>query len=634
MYGAIAVAGLLVGWLYLGEPPMGDDLNYWGLAFDLHHGLAGAWNPQSFHDLRWPVWGPCWLLQGIFGPGRLSYYLQPLLYLAAGGVIVFELARRGGLRPSFALAAVGFFYFHPLLGSSISRPMPDLSEGLFVSLAFLLWLDLMQAEKFRPLLAVLIGLVLAVGQANRITGVFAIPVLAAGTLMLYPRHWTRVAAVGVFAAGFVAIEGLVYQRIAGDFFLTLHANMGATGRKGTEAIAWWFLPFRFADTLFRRLDDWVWTILAIVGMIRAGMGFGTAGRALVLFALVYFLAFSVTPQSLFPFRPLVRDGDRFLASMAFPLAVLAGFGWEAAVQAVRRRFADHPIFSQLPVRGWIVGVALVIAMFLLCSRPVFPRNCLNDLARAMRGIPAHTRVLSHDAMRYMAYLADARVASRLDWTLRRDLLRPSAQTLAEAAATQQLWFIRKWIWTTTRKMGERGELAGFDDLAPWLRDPFERWSIRAAVANGDEPQFVLLEANPTEARTPATDVGPEILHTFARGIGRFAMETEWGPKSTSAQRYPLGQGPVPESMRGRPVFASVLATSDKPEALRIAVRIERRRGRPVFLTLKPYLFPIASGDFFFFEMPADATTIEATIQCASGVQTLSIDSGAILVQSL
>ncbi len=90
---ALFFGAFFVSWLYQTPPSLGDDLNYWGLAMDLHQHVPGAWNEGSFHDLRWPVWGVCWLLQFPFGFSALSYYLEPMVYLGAGAIVVYFLAR-------------------------------------------------------------------------------------------------------------------------------------------------------------------------------------------------------------------------------------------------------------------------------------------------------------------------------------------------------------------------------------------------------------------------------------------------------------------------------------------------------------------------------------------------------------
>src|SRR3954470_16671961 len=116
-YLLLVLLALAVGVAFLEGPGFGDDLTYWSFAFDLHERGLQAWQRHSFHDLRWPVWGVCWVLQGLFGFGPLSYYGVPLIYLAAGAGLSFTFARRltGSERVAWA-GAIGFL-FHPLLDS-------------------------------------------------------------------------------------------------------------------------------------------------------------------------------------------------------------------------------------------------------------------------------------------------------------------------------------------------------------------------------------------------------------------------------------------------------------------------------------------------------------------------------------
>ena len=83
-YLLLALLAILVGVLFLQDPGFGDDFTYWSFAFDLHERGLSAWQKWSFHDLRWPVWGVCWVLQGLFGFGLVAYYGEPILYLIVG----------------------------------------------------------------------------------------------------------------------------------------------------------------------------------------------------------------------------------------------------------------------------------------------------------------------------------------------------------------------------------------------------------------------------------------------------------------------------------------------------------------------------------------------------------------------
>src|SRR5438067_13770472 len=83
----LVTAGLSL--LFVQEPGVGDDLTYWTFAYDLHDLGLKAWGPQSFHDLRWPVWGVSWVLQGCGIHGISAYTGVAVFYLMAGAAVAF-----------------------------------------------------------------------------------------------------------------------------------------------------------------------------------------------------------------------------------------------------------------------------------------------------------------------------------------------------------------------------------------------------------------------------------------------------------------------------------------------------------------------------------------------------------------
>src|SRR5688500_17417163 len=89
----VALLAVAIALLFLHEPGFGDDLTYWSFAFDLHERGLAAWQRHSFHDLRWPVWGVCWLLQSLFGIGIASFYGVPIFYLIVGALLAWTFGR-------------------------------------------------------------------------------------------------------------------------------------------------------------------------------------------------------------------------------------------------------------------------------------------------------------------------------------------------------------------------------------------------------------------------------------------------------------------------------------------------------------------------------------------------------------
>ncbi|HEY8901568.1 MAG TPA: hypothetical protein VIM61_14235 [Chthoniobacterales bacterium] len=627
------LGGFLVSWIYQTPPSLGDDLNYWGLAFDLHHGVSGAWSKTSFHDLRWPVWGLCWLLQIPFGFSALSYYLEPMVYLGAGAVVVFLIARALGTTDRVALAAGILFLFHPQLDSVVDRPMPDLSEGFWVAVAFLAWLHMVRNS--RPVakagLAATIGLALAVGQANRITGVFAIPVLLLATLAFYPRQILWLALSGAFAAGFVFVEAAVYHALTGDWLHSLHANATATGRKGTEPIPFWELPVRFLPTLFRRPTDIVFNSVAILGIGLAWRNYRAPGRALVVYALGYVLTYSCAVQSLFPLRPLVRDGDRFLGSLAFPLAILTAIALAQLVAWLQPRL---PRLLAKPRRATVVAAfaLLILALTFLSSRPFRGLNYLHEIAAYLRTVPAGTRVLSHDAMRHVANLADPTAAGRVKWTLQKDLLDPSPTTLQLASEADEIWFNRKWIWTGTRKKSEYDKLDALGDIAPWLRPPLAGWTARRAILKGDVPDFVFLARAASDTRPPA-EQSPDGRLLRTELLPDFPVPHTWSFTKPPRDVIELPVNPLPAWLRGRTLFLSLRFSSNTTEPVRAGVTFLHGDTVLQQLTFKPYFFDESSEDFFFLTVPPEADTMQIRLRISSKARRITLERFRLFADS-
>ncbi|MGH8047933.1 MAG: hypothetical protein ACREKL_11865 [Chthoniobacterales bacterium] len=617
-----------VSWIYQTPPSLGDDLNYWGLAFDLHHGVEGAWSATSFHDLRWPVWGICWLLQIPFGYSALSYYLEPMVYLGAGAVIVWLLALEIGATSRTAIVAGILFLFHPQLDSVIDRPMPDLSEGFWVAVAFLAWLKMMRSDRrgIKIALAAAVGLALAIGQANRITGVFAIPVLFLATLAFYPRQFLWLVLCGAFAAGFVAIESAIYYSITGDPFHSLTANKSATGRKGTETIPLWELPFRFLPTLLRRHTDIIFNLLALLGIGVAWTRFGAAGRALALYAVGYLLTYSCALQSLFPPRPLVRDGDRFLGSLAFPLAVLTAFGAAWIATHLPSQLSETRAVAFLRKYFPATLLALILLLVLISSRGFREPNYLHEIADYLRAAPSGLKVLSHDAMRHVANLADPHAASRIQWILKKDLLDPSPTTIALANSSDEIWFNRKWIWTGTRKKSEYDKLDSIGDIAPWLRPPLDGWAARRAIAKGDVPDFVFLGRSTTPLAETSSD------HKLFRPLllPPFPVPHTWTLKKGSHEQIVLPAQPIPWDLAGRTFFLSLRYSSDTTEPIRAYVTFLSEDRELQTLVFKPYFFDESSEDFFFVTIPREATAMQVRLRISEKATRINLERFQLL----
>lgn len=614
--------GVAVALLYQKPPTLGDDIEYWGLALDLHQGVPGAWKSDSFHDLRWPVWGMCWVLQALFGFSSWSYYLEPAVYLGGGALLIFHLALKAGLPQGLRWAAVILFLFHPLLDPSLGRPMPDLSEGFWVAAAFFLWLSLMEAKGrgMQIFLCALTGLALAVAQANRITGVFAIPVIALGTLVLYPRKFGWLLLCGFFAGLFVAIEWAIYHRLTGDWLHALHANLGARGRKGTENIPLWELPFRFLPLLWRSPQDIIFSILATFGLLLSFWKGNKAGRAVALYAVVYYLTYNCALQSFSPPRPLVRDGERFLASLAFPLAILSAVG----LRGIGFLLWNIPPFKPLvnfAVRRWPVAlVVLAGAAALISSRDEVEKDYLPQIRDYVTSTPDGTRIFSHDIMRYVATMAAPSKAASLQWQLNSDIIDPAPQDLAAVEQSDQIWLIRKHAWVRNRKRSEMGKAEELAQLASYLTPPLSGWAVAQAGLKGNVPDFLFLQRREGAAEDRSAE---EFLASFLSTDLPWKWERS-GKNEVIQKRWE--QVPVPQHLRGRKIFLWFKYASDRTEPIRVKVDFLRGSEIVAPLLFKPYFFPESSPDFFAIEIPADAEAMNIVLRIEPRTSWIRLDA--------
>lgn len=617
-----------VSLFYAGGPGLGDDINYWGLAMNLHEGVPQAWDPRSFHDLRWPVWGLIWLLQVPFGFSAASYYLQPAIYLGAGAVLVFYMAGQVGLSFSLRWCAGLFFILHPLLDPSISRPMPDLSEGFWLASSFAAWLALMKSKSDgnRVALAALTGLLLACAQANRITGVFSVPVLIAGTIFCYPRKFGWLLLCGVFALFFVGIEAAIYHHFTGDWLQNLHANLAAKGRKGTEPVPLWQLPFRFFKPLWRQPVDVLTTLLALFG---AGFIFWRGdkpARALAIYGLVYYLAFSCALQSIFPPRPLVRDGDRFLASMAFPMSLLAPFGLVLLGRISDCSKYGSILAAYIRKHAFFAIIVLSVLLAVLSTRTPGNKQYLSQISHLLREVPAGTRVFSHDTMRFVSYLANSEKARSIHWTLAQKILTPTADDLKLLESCDRVWLVRKNAWVSSRIRSETGRQEVLPKLAPYLTPPLAGWQIESVIHKGNVPDFLFLRRGTSPSVSP---MGRQILERF---IGATELPHEWKlPKKTIMKSF--DQMIVPENLRGKNAFLGVRYASNLTEPLRVSMKFFDKDGRCLSSVLfKPYFFPLESADFFAFHIPAEARTVSFGSKVEKRTTTLKLADFELLVQ--
>lgn len=605
---ALVAVALGVGVLFLQEPGFGDDLTYWSFAFDLHERGLVAWQKGSFHDLRWPVWGVCWVLQSLCGFGLTSYYGVPLLYLAGGAALGFAFGKK--LTDSVAVAwACGIaFLFHPLLDTVSFRPMPDLSEGVWGAAIMLAWWALMNAPSRGTALlsAIAMGAGIFIIEANRVTGVFIVPVVILCTLLFFPRRFGWVVVAGLVSAALYASECFFYKRLFNDWLHDLTANSGNKGAKGTEFPNPWSLPFRFFDTLWKGNPlAPAYCLLALGGIWAAWRRHGVLGRVIVIWFTSLYLLFACAPQSLWPYRPLVRDADRFLCALVVPMSVLAAIGFFAGCAWLAQRSRHVAAAAGRPL---LTGAVLTVLVFGITSRDRFDLGFVPEMRRYLAALPEGTKVFSHKAMREYIYLIDGKSAARLSWTAPNEILHRSEKLEAQAADCTEFWYARKLVWLTTRKALEKKSLKQQALLGSYLDAPEREWMLTGLFAKGDNPDLVFYrrrqpDSPPAQILTPDAaewqQLIPALPATMTKSTGTAAATWK-----------------IPVSLKGKLVRFEFEAASPQVEALTIRLRFHREgseKAETEYL-LKPYLYSGGGKEFFVLPIPAGADTCQVQLK--------------------
>jgi hypothetical protein len=620
---AVAAMALCVGLLFLREPGFGDDLTYWSFAFDLHERGLSAWQRDSFHDLRWPVWFWCWLFQGVFGAGVAAYYGVPLLYLACGAALGLVFGQRvlGSLAAGWACAMA--FVFHPLIDSVAYRPMPDLSEGVIGGAVVLAWWTAMRAEtRGRTVLwCVLAGLLVFFAEANRVTGIFITLVLTVATLLFYRRRFGWLVLMGVFAALFYGAECGFYRWLFGDWLHHLHATLGAKDAKGTDSVPTWFIPLRFFDTLWNGNPlAPAYCIFAAIGIVVALRRRELPGRLMVVWFFTLLMSYSCAPQSLFPWKPLIRDADRFLCGLAIPMSVLAATGLTTLWRLAMARRAAPPRWAH-PIALGAFGLALCA---LITTRERYDPGFVAEMRRYMAALPDGTKVFSHVAMRQIAHLAGSEHARRFTWHAPNSILHRNPKHEALAAQCDEFWYARKLVWLTTRKEMEKGKHEAQTALGTYLDAPERDWQLARLLAKGDTPDLFFYRR-----RTPQSPP-PRILDAAAPEFAGLipALPRAW---QSGKERTATVTGPVSESLRGQYLSLQLSAASEDVEALTIRLRFFTGERRIAEYLLKPYLYPDGGKEFFSIPLAADAERCEVQLKLAKAGQSVEFTGFRALV---
>lgn len=630
----LVLLAAIVGIAFLEGPGFGDDLTYWSFGFDLHERGLSAWQRHSFHDLRWPVWGVCWVLQGILGFGITSYYGEPLFYLALGTVLSFWLGRKllGSIAGGWACAVA--MLFQPLLDPVVFRPMPDLSEGMVGAAVMCAWWLLMHAESRRrsALLALLTGIGVFILESNRVTGAFIVPVLILNTLLFFPRRIGWLVAVGAVAAACYAAEMCFYHRLFGDWLHNLHANQEGKGHKRTDPIPIWRLPIRFLNGLWQgdRIGP-VSCIFAAIGIPYAWMRLGKLGRATVVWFVVLYLEYSCAPQKVWPvWQPMLREADRFLCGLVVPFSLLAVAGlWAiarlrvvtnayAAVTARLGRPGIHP-------PAWSLIVVAIAVLATKTTRTHFDLGFVPEFRRYLASLPPGMKVFTHESMRAITFLADAGVAKRIQWTAPNFIMHRDPGLEEQAAQCDEFWYARKLVWLSTRKQLEKGELRQQPPLASYFDHPEQAWMLKRLLAKGDTPDLIFYRRRPPNAPAPAilNAQSPE----FANLIPPLPAQWKPGQKAIVTVEWQ-----VPESLRGRLVRMEIEASSESVEGFHMRLRFNHGRQVVAEYILKPYLHAESGKEFFVLAIPADAEKCRVQLRFGANSKPVSFANFRAVVE--
>jgi|GEM_PF-1028297 len=631
-FAAVALVALVVGILFIHEPGFGDDFTYWSLAFDLHHSGPTAWLPESFHDLRWPVWGPIWLAQWVFGMGLSSYYFEPLLYLMAAACIVFAFARVLALPPAGAWLGVLALLFAPVLDVVIFRPMPDLSEGVFGGGAVLAWWAMMQAEstRKRALFGILSGAAIGLAFSNRATGIFIAPVLAVATFTLYPRRWKWLLVPALVSVLYFLGEGAVYHWVCGDWLHSLHANSGATHAKDVQPTTWGALPFRyFAYLVHGNHLAKIYVLLTGLGLWAAWRHHGKAGRLLLLWFVVLFGEYSCAVQSLHPLLPLVGSTLRYVAAFALPMALLAMLGVVEISKWLSR--LNWPAWStrfHFWKRQPALGLALVAAALAFSTtRPFFNLGFVPEFRRYEDTLPAGTHVFTHHAMFDLAYLADPAAAQRLVFNVPGEFLVQNQKAERLAEGSEEFWYLRKYLWLTERKRIENKDARLQPHLGSYLDQPERQWRLSGAIEKVDEPEIFLFHR-----RTPGSPAPLMVdLLRDETTPGLPKIPVDWN--AAASPRKTELEWKIPISLRGRMVLLAVKGQAATLEPATVQIHFETATASERHVSLHPTFYPEGGKDLISLRIPADAERAHIQVQINAKEHAIHLEEAKVMLEA-
>lgn len=626
------VLSLLLVACYLDPPGLGDDATYWRRADLAAHVGLDVFKASGFHTLRWPVWGPAFMVNKLGGSGLAAYYAGPFFYLPLGALAAFALTWYLTARPGAGWLASVLYLLHPLLNEVCHRPMPDLSEGLFIGAAFWLWFAWMRADALRArhwLMGVASGLFIGLAHSNRFTGLLAIPMLGLATLMLFPRQrWLRLLPIFGATAAFILAECAVYYSVTGDFWHSLHQNLGARGRKGTEPVSVFLLPFRFLKVLWKSARLEPFFLLAALGGAFLFWRRGTpAHRAAVWWWVLMYLAYSCALQSLFPPRPMLRDAGRFLSSLALPMSVLGATGVIALA-----RHALKCLPTQWRMTGPLAqaaGVAGLLALLMVTTAREWTHSgYIPGIAAELRALPDQAVVISHDHFKAIARMVDREKADRLQWRDSIDILTPgNVKTAPEAV--DAVYYSRKQMWLRRRKQLENKEEIPDRSLPWYFQQPWKKWTLAQVLLETGNSDFVFLRRRTPDDQPP--QIWENALPPFMAEAG-FQLPLKW--RSEGAKQRISYELPVPEDWRGRKLWIQIDGSANHQQPLDSVKLVWKTADGKELLTQTemPYFHKQDGHDFHALAIPADAAQVTVTFNLLPVAKRIEIDALTFYLQ--
>jgi len=627
--------------LSLREPQFGDDFKYWTYGYNVHEQGLSAWTEDGFHQLRWPIWGLLWVGQGIFGNGPASYYFQPFVMMMLGSVCAFVLGWLVFRRTGLAWACGVLFMFHPIFDVNLTRPYPDVAEGVFGTCAVFAWWALMESENRGRIVttSILCGLSLFLAEENRFTGVFFIPLIGCLTLLFYRRRFLRVLLpIAVFAV-FLGGQMAFYQWKFGHWDHFIAANARAKGRHGTEAVqsySLWKVPFRFLGALHKGKALLVFNaIFALVGCCFGWIRFRRKGQIVLAWFILLYLAYACAPQKLWPFRPMLRNADRFLSSLVVPYVTLTVMGLVIVLEWAARSSRTKPLVDALnrhPAATCIGGalVAAAAALAPLGERGFFSLGYMPGLSTYMRSLPEGATVFTHREGLLLAHLVDEKASDRLKWMADDKWITEGTnlkpEMLEKVKSASEFWYVRKLVMMRFAKAidteDEDVKLYSQPKLAPWFETPEKDWKLARVLVNTDNPDIVLYTRRPPGTSEPLilTNTSPELKGLLPPLP--FAWKKGSGP---DYRKSPVEfDWPIPPALRGRLIRVEMDGKSDEREPLTIRVSFGTGKKFAPDLALKFNFFRDGGKDFLCFPVPASADTMHVRIRFSDATDALNV----------